>query len=167
MFASAKDAERGQRESAEYSAIPITCVALRLSTGRASGRRNLGDNRFGLRLLNLQMVLGNPLPKNLVLDAGDSNTREKWIARLEAQALGESKQALSAAAHVAAGAAAGLGEIAAGGGSLGLAAAVAAKEKAKETAQAATEAATVDLPAPLGPDTSIGVPSLKARSPGW
>ncbi len=141
VFASARDAERGERESAEYSAVPIPFIALRPHAGRSTSRRNPSDSEFGFRLLDLQMVLGNPLPKNLGVDAGDSSTREQWVQCLEAQALGEAKQKLSAAAHVAAGAAAGLGGIAAGGGSMGLAAAVAAKEMAKEKAHSASEAA--------------------------
>ena len=130
VFASPRDADRGEKESADYSAVPIPFIVLRLRTGR----RNLGDSEFGLRLLDLQMVLGNPLPKHMLVDAGDSSTREQWVACLEAEALGEAKQALSVAAR---GAAAGLGGIAAGGGSMGLAAAVAAKEKAKAASEAA------------------------------
>ena len=123
VFASARDAERGKRDSAEYSAVPIPFIALRPLTGRSINRRNPSDTEFGIRLLDLQMVLGNPLPKNLVVDAGDSSTCEQWVQCLEAEAIGEAKQKLSVAAHAAAGAA------------------VAAKDKAKEKAQAASEAA--------------------------
>ena len=147
VFPSPSDADRGVCDSSLYSMIPIGELALpapkekseggsRMAALRRKGQAALEEDAFVMRIIRLESVVGNPLPKSLTCHAADLEGCKRWVEALQAEAIGEEVSMAKAAGSKAAAA-----KDAAKGKAAAAAHAAHAKEKAMLAAAHAKEKA--------------------------
>ena len=69
---------------------------------RRKGQAALEEDAFVMRIIRLESVVGNPLPKSLTCHAADLEGCKRWVEALQAEAIGEEVSMAKAAGSKAA-----------------------------------------------------------------
>lgn len=96
IYSTQEDAAKGIR-GPEYTQVPVQICSLPKKDTMPRAAKKAGrTHAFVIRLANLKKVLGAPLPKQLVLDPGNSATRLVWLGGLrEVLSAGNSDKVVS------------------------------------------------------------------------